>query len=62
MRKEIGDDSDKLFASFNLYYKTILMKKDITFSLRGVYNKYNFSTDTNDFREKSVSFQISSSF
>ncbi len=62
LKQEEGDDSDKLFASFNFYYKTKVIKMDTTFSLRGVYNNYNFSTDTKDFREKSVSFQISTLF
>ncbi|MCX7647435.1 MAG: hypothetical protein N2Z60_02360 [Elusimicrobiales bacterium] len=62
LRKEVGDDSDKLFASLNCYYKTRIMKYDSTIFLRTAYNNYNFSTNSNDFREKSITLGVNTAF
>ncbi|NLH38627.1 MAG: hypothetical protein GX445_00995 [Elusimicrobia bacterium] len=62
LRKEVGDDSDKLFASLNVYYRTTVMNLDSTVFLRAGYNNYNFSTDSNDFREKSISLGFNTAF
>lgn len=62
LKKENGQDSEKLFASFNLYYKTKIMNYNSTLFLRTSYNNYNFSINSNDFREKSVILGINTSF
>jgi hypothetical protein len=62
LRKEVGDDSAKLFASLNVYYRTSIMRLDSTVFLRVGYNNYNFSTDSNDFREKSISLGLNTAF
>ncbi len=62
LRKETGDDSDRLFSSLNVYYRTKLLKADSTLFLKAGYNNYNFSTNSRDFREKSVMLGLNTSF
>lgn len=62
LRKDAGDDSDKLFASLNCYYKLKISGYESTIFLRTAYNNYNFSANSNDFREKSITLGLNTSF
>jgi len=58
------DDSDKFFAALNAYWRPKLMAKlnDSTIFLRTGYNDYAFTTTTRNFREKSVTVGLNTSF
>jgi len=59
-----ADDSDKFFASLSAYWRPKLMAKlnDSTIFLRAGYNSYAFTTAARDFREKSVTVGLNTSF
>ena len=58
------DDSDKFFATLGAYWRPALpaMLKDSTIFLRAGYNGYAFTTSSRNFREKSVTVGINTSF
>ena len=58
------DDSDKFFATLNTYWRPRLLAKlnDSTLFLRAGFNDYAFSTTSRNFREKSVTVGINTSF
>lgn len=58
------DDSDKFFASLNAYWRPKLVAKltDSTIFLRAGFNDYAFSSTARNFREKSVTLGINTSF
>jgi len=58
------DDSDKFFATLGAYWRPALpaMLKDSTIFLRAGYNGYAFTTSSRNFREKSVTAGINTSF
>lgn len=64
LRKENADDSDKFFASLSAYWRPKLLAalNDSTVYLRAGLNTYEFSTSANDFREKSVTLGLNTSF
>ncbi len=64
LRKETGDDSDKFFAALSAYWRPKLLAKlnDSTLFLRAGYNDYAFTTTSRNFREKSVTVGLNTSF
>lgn len=58
------DDTDKFFASLSAYWRPKLMEKlnDSTLFLRAGFNDYSFSTANRNFREKSVTVGLNTSF
>ena len=58
------DDTDKLFASLSAYWRPKLMAKlnDSTILLRAGFNDYAFTTTARNFREKSVTVGLNTSF
>ncbi|MEI7528360.1 MAG: hypothetical protein WCK76_05395 [Elusimicrobiota bacterium] len=58
------DDSDKFFAALSAYWRPKLMAKlnDSTIFLRAGFNDYAFSTTSRNFREKSVTVGLNTSF
>lgn len=58
------DDSDKFFAALNTYWRPKLLAKlnDSTVFLRAGFNDYSFSTTNRNFREKSVTIGLNTSF
>ncbi len=59
-----ADDSDKFFATLAAYWRPKLMAKlnDSTIYLRAGFNDYSFSTANRNFREKSVTLGLNTSF
>ncbi|GAB4034509.1 MAG: hypothetical protein Fur0012_14670 [Elusimicrobiota bacterium] len=57
-----SDDSAKTFASASLYYRTKIMKAASVIFLKAAFNDFNYSTNANDFREKSVTLGLNTSF
>lgn len=58
--KEQGDDSKRMFGSLNVYYKPKFLEK-LKYSmlfLRANINDYKFTTDSNNFRETSITFGL----
>ncbi len=64
LRKEAGDDSDKFFAALSAYWRPKLLAglNDSTIFLRAGFNDYSFSTTNRNFREKSVTVGLNTSF
>ncbi len=64
LRKDVGDDSTKFFAALSAYWRPKLMAKlnDSTIFLRAGFNDYSFSTTNRNFREKSVTIGLNTSF
>lgn len=64
LRKEAGDDSDKFFAALSAYWRPKLLAElnDSTIFLRAGFNDYSFSTTNRNFREKSVTIGLNTSF
>ncbi|MCX7641531.1 MAG: hypothetical protein N2Z20_02720 [Elusimicrobiales bacterium] len=62
LKKQNSQDSEKTFALINCYYKTRMINYDSTIFLKIAYNNYNFSINSNDFREKSITFGVNTSF
>jgi len=64
LRKETGDDSDKFFAALSAYWRPGLLAKlnESTFFLRAGFNDYAFTTTSRNFREKSVTVGLNTSF
>jgi len=58
------DDSDKFFASLGAYWRPKLLAKlnDSTLFLRAGFNDYAFTTTSRNFREKSVTVGLNTSF
>jgi len=58
------DDSDKFFAALGAYWRPRLMAKlnESTIFLRAGFNDYAFTTTSRNFREKSVTVGINTSF
>ena len=58
------DDSDKFFAALGAYWRPKLMARlnDSTFFLRAGFNDYAFTTTSRNFREKSVTVGLNTSF
>ncbi len=54
--KESADDSARLYASLDVYYRPKLMAqlKNSTLYLRGLVNDYEYTTSSRDFRENRV--------
>ena len=59
-----ADDSDKFFAALSAYWRPKLLAKlnDSTIFLRAGFNDYAFSTTSRNFREKSVTVGLNTSF
>jgi hypothetical protein len=59
-----ADDSSKFFAALSAYWRPRLLAalNDSMLYLRAGYNDYTFSTAARDFREKSVTLGINTSF
>ncbi|WP_297210966.1 MULTISPECIES: hypothetical protein [Thermodesulfovibrio] len=60
LEKDAGDDSQKAFGSFSIYYKPKFLEK-LKYSmlyLRAYVNDYRFTTGSNNFRETSITFGI----
>lgn len=53
LHKKSADNSEKLFASLNIYYRPRLFAKlkNSTLYLRGLVNDYTYTTSSRDFRE-----------
>lgn len=64
LKKEKADDSDKMFATLAAYWRPKLLAKlnESTLYLRANYNDFSFTTDTRNFREKSVTAGLITSF
>lgn len=64
LRKETGDDADKFFAALSAYWRPKLMARlnDSTIFLRAGFNDYAFSTTNRNFREKSLTVGLNTSF
>ncbi len=60
LEKDVGDDSQKAFGSFSIYYKPKFLEK-LKYSmlyLRAYINDYKFTTGSNNFRETSIIFGL----
>ncbi|MEW5950274.1 MAG: hypothetical protein AB1637_00100 [Elusimicrobiota bacterium] len=57
-----SDDSAKTFASMSFRKKINIFKTESSVFLRAALNDFNYSTNSNDFREKSVTAGINTSF
>lgn len=64
LRKEGGDDSDRLFATFAAYWRPHLIAQwmDSTLFLRANYNDFGYTTTSRNYREKSVGLGLNTSF
>ncbi len=62
--KDSADNSERLYASLNVYYRPKFFAKlrNSTFYLRGLINDYSYSTDNRDFREDRVTVGFSIRF
>lgn len=57
-----SDDSAKTFASLSFRKKVNILKTESSFFVRAAFNDFNYSANSNDFREKSVTLGLNTSF
>lgn len=56
LEKDVGDDSKKIFANLNIFYRPTFLEKlnQGMFFLRAYINDFKFTTGSRDFRETSI--------
>ncbi|MDY6823654.1 MAG: hypothetical protein SWH68_07655 [Thermodesulfobacteriota bacterium] len=59
-----GDDLDRNFATFNVYWRVpdLASFANALFYIKTLYNDYNYTTQTNNFRENSVILGLRATF
>lgn len=62
--RDVGDDLDKLFASFDLYWRigNYNIFKDVMVYVKSYLNDYSYTTSTNNYQERSFTLGVRLTF
>jgi len=62
--RDAGDDLDREFASFNVYWRVPKLASfaNTLFYIKTLYNDYDYTTQTNNYREKSLTLGLRATF